>query len=581
MKKSGAKDFKLIIRFWRYLKPHKFLLGIGLLLLPLISLTQLAQPFLIKAMIDRVITQKDTSLLLPITLLFIGSLLCQYVFTYLQFITMQVLGQRSLRQLRQEIFEHIITRSGSFFDSHPVGQLVTRITNDVESLSEMFTSGIVSLIGDLVTLTAILIAMFILDARLALVAIFLLPILILGTTFFRVRLRRAYEEIRKWVSQMNIFLSEHLSGIEVIHLFHREPETEKEFSEINRKHYSSHLSSIIYDSSLYAFVEMLGSITMGAFIWVASGNLLQGIITFGVLVAFFELIQKFFTPLRDFSSKYSIMKTATVALDKIFHILDDQSIIPEAKSPYHLPKTPKSIEFDHVIFGYDPNNPVIKDISFTIEPGEIIAIVGPTGSGKTTIAKLLSRFYEPQKGTIKISGIDIRDLSLDELRHTVGVVHQDLFLFRDTVGRNIHLGNPDIGEDQTQFAAELVHASPFIETLPNKFEEEIVERGRNLSVGQKQLICFARALAYNPSILILDEATGSIDVHHEHLIQRALKKLLKDRTSIIIAHRLSTIRQANRIIVMHKGEIRETGTHESLLKQHGIYSRLHQLQFQI
>lgn len=572
-------DLYLIIRFWKYIAPHKLLFLTGLILLPLVTLAQLSQPFILKVIIDNVIIGDNYKLLPLYTFLMGLAVLLQLLFTFLQYSTLQTLGQKALKILRQDIVDHIFTRSSSFFDKYKVGQLVTRVTNDVESLSELFSSGLVSLIGDIITLSAIIIAMLLLDTRLALVTILIIPIIALGSTFFRKRIFKAFQEIRKAISQINSFLAEHIAGISIIHLFNREKRTLEEFSEINKRHYKAHLSSVFHDSALYAFVEMLASITLGILVWMASGNLLSGLLSFGSLVAFFNLIQKFFHPLRDLYSKYSIIKTSTVALERIYVILDDKSEIPEAKPPKPIHNPAGEVIFENVTFGYDPDFPIIKNLNFQIRPGEKVAIVGATGSGKTTIIKLLIRLYDIQKGSIKLDGIDIRDHSLEALRSTIGAVHQDLFIFKDTIANNISLNEESLLEEELERYSQIVSAHHFIENLPNRYNQQIMEGGKNLSLGQKQLICFARALAYNPKVLILDEATGSIDTHHEIIIQNALKNLLQNRTSIIIAHRLSTIRNADRILVMHKGAIREEGSHDSLIKKNGIYHHLCELQF--
>jgi ATP-binding cassette subfamily B protein len=453
------------------------------------------------------------------------------------------------------------------------------VTNDVDALNEMFTAGIVSIVGDLVLLFGIVSVLFWLDWRLALVTFAILPLLLLLALWFRIRARASYREVRLKLARINAFLQEHLSGMSVIQLFNREKEALESFSEVNDLHRRANVKAIFYYAVYYPAVELITAVGLGLILWYGGGRVVAGAISIGALIAFLQYAQRFYLPLSDLSEKYNILQAAMASSERVFSLLDTQ---PEITSPVEVYR-PKSVrgrvEFENVDFSYDGVEPILRGVSFAIEPGETVAVVGHTGAGKSTLANLLLRFYDVQKGVIRVDGTDVRHWHLPALRRSIGLVLQDVFLFSGTVGSNIRLGEAEISDDQLRQAATEVHALSFIERLPQQFQTELKERGAGLSVGQKQLIAFARALAFDPTLLILDEATSSIDTETEQWIQQALDRLLKNRTSLVIAHRLSTIQKVDRILVMHKGELREQGTHQSLLALRGIYYRLYELQF--
>jgi ATP-binding cassette subfamily B protein len=484
-----------------------------------------------------------------------------------------------MADLRQDIFRHLQRLHVSHFDRNPIGRLVTRVTNDVDALNEMFTAGIVSIIGDLVLLGGIISVLFWLDWRLAIVTFAILPLLLLLALWFRIRARASYREVRLKLARINAFLQEHLSGMSVIQLFNRESRALAGFSEVNERHREANVRAIFYYAVYYPAVELITAMGLGLILWYGGGRVIAGAISIGALIAFLQYAQRFYLPLSDLSEKYNILQAAMASSERVFKLLDTQPEISSPRDPFRPDSVRGKVVFEDVTFSYDGVNSVLHGVSFHVRPGETVAVVGHTGAGKSTLANLLLRFYDVQEGSIRVDGVDVRAWDLTRLRRSIGLVLQDVFLFSGSVGNNIRLGEPEITDDQLQQAAAEVHALPFIERLPQQFQTELKERGAGLSVGQKQLIAFARALAFDPTLLILDEATSSIDTETEQLIQRALDRLLENRTSLVIAHRLSTIQKADRILVMHKGELREQGTHQSLLAIKGIYYRLYELQF--
>jgi len=466
-----------------------------------------------------------------------------------------------------------------FFNRNPIGRLITRVTTDIEVLNEMFSSGIVMVFSDVFTIVGILYFMFSMSWQLALVSLSVLPILFYGTFLFRKKARDAYREVRIQIARINAFMQEHITGMAVDQLFNREKKSFDKFEKINAAHRDANIHSIFYYAIFYPGVELIGALAVGLIVWYAGANALAGTITLGTVMAFLQFNEMFWRPIRDLSEKYNIMQTAMASSERVFKLLDDRTIIPEPESPIPLTTIRGEIEFRNVWFAYNGEAYVLKDVSFTIAASETVAIVGATGAGKSSTIALLSRFYDVSRGQILIDGVDIRSVSTKELRKHIAVVLQDVFLFAGDIKTNITLGNDSIPLDQVIAAARTVGADRFIERLPSGYDTEVKERGATLSVGQKQLISFARALAYNPKILILDEATSSVDTETEILIQAAIKNLLRGRTSIVIAHRLSTIQSANKIIVLHKGEVREIGTHQELLALGGIYYKLYQLQY--
>jgi ATP-binding cassette subfamily B protein len=478
-----------------------------------------------------------------------------------------------------QVFSHLQQLGLRFYDRNPIGRLITRVTNDIEVLNEMFSSGIVMVFSDVFTIAGILWFMFSMDVKLALISLSVLPLLFYGTFLFRKKAREAYREVRYQIARINTFMQEHITGMTVDQIFNREEKSHAKFSAINAAHREANIKSIFYYALFYPGVELIGAMAVGLIIWWAGRDMLGGGITLGTVMAFLQFNEMFWRPIRDLSEKYNIMQTAMASSERVFKLLDDTTLVPDPVSPVPLPAIKGGIEFRNVWFAYNNEEWVLKNATFTINPGETVAIVGHTGAGKTTITNLLTRFYEFQKGSIFVDGIDIRSVAKEDLRRQMAIVLQDVFLFSGDISSNINLGNDSIAPDRIRAAARVVGASRFIEEMPGAYGAEVKERGATLSVGQKQLLSFARALAHHPKILILDEATSSVDTETELLIQQAIRKLLVGRTSIVIAHRLSTIQRANKIIVMHKGEIREMGTHQELLALGGIYYKLYQLQY--
>lgn len=574
-----AYDSRLMNRLLKYLKPYQKWVITAIILTIGVSLASTIRPYLTKIAIDNFISHKDSLGLRNIILILFGTLvvqgLLQYAMTYLT----QWVGQKTIFDLRMELFDHLQKLAMRFFDKNPVGRLVTRLTNDIEVLNEMFSSGIVMVFADVFTIAGILIFMFSLDWQLTLIALSVIIPLAYATVIFRRKVRVAYRDVRTLVARMNAFLQEHISGILVVKIFNKEQKMLDDFEDINLKHTKANVRSVFYYSVFFPVVELIGAISAGLIIWYGGGQVLHQALTIGILISFLQYAEMFFRPIRDLSEKYNIMQTAMASSERIFNLLDEKAFIADPERPAELRRVNGRIEFRNVSFAYVKEDYVLKNISFEINPGEKIAFVGATGAGKTTLMNLLCRFYDVQKGEILLDGVNIKDITQENLRSNIGLVIQDIFLFSGSVEDNISLGNKEIGFEKIQDSARIIGIDKFIERLPEKYEQNVKERGVTLSQGQRQLITFARALAYNPKILILDEATSSVDTHSEIMIQQAIDKLMEGRTSIIIAHRLSTIQKCDKIIVMHKGEIRETGTHQQLLELGGIYSKLYQLQY--
>jgi ABC-type multidrug transport system fused ATPase/permease subunit len=488
-------------------------------------------------------------------------------------------AQKSLADLRRDLFAHLQELPANFFERNPVGRLVTRLTTDVDAINEAFTAGTLTIFMDALTLLGILVIMLMLDVRMTLVTMALLPPLLVVLNYFRVRSREIYRMIRERIARINAFLQETLSGIAVVQLFAQEKKMFAEFDRRNREHRDANHLSNIYEATLFSVVEAASSVCIALMLWYSAGQIATGTVALGTLVAFIEYLQKFFVPLREFSTKYTTMQSAMTAVERVFQLLDTEVAIASPAAPHRAERIEGRITFDHVWFAYKGEDWVLRDVSFSVEPGETIALVGATGAGKTTIGKLLNRFYDVQRGAILIDGVDVRQWDVHALRRRIGVVLQDVFLFAGDVTTNIVLGRKDLSQEEIERAARYVNADRFIRRLPRGYAEQLRERGSNLSAGQRQLLSFARALAYRPTILILDEATSNVDPETELLIQDALSKLIAERTTLVIAHRLSTIQNANRIIVMHKGQVREIGAHQELLEQRGIYWRLYRLQY--
>jgi len=574
-----AYDASLMRRLLGYIKPYRKYVVFAILLNVVAAGLGPVRPLLTKIAIDDYITNSDYDGLMIIGLLLFASLMFQAVIQYFLTYYTQYLGQKTLYDLRMQIFKHIQKLALKFFDKTPIGRIVTRATNDVEALGELFSSGIVMVFSDIFIILWILVFMFSMDVPLSLVTLSVLPVLIYGTFLFRRKVRETYRDVRLHLARLNSYMQEHVTGMSVVQIFNKEKDELKKFSSINNDYRTANIKSIFYYAIFYPSVELLSSIAIGLIIWYGGGEVVQSVATVGTLFAFIQFTEMFFRPIRDLSEKYNIMQTAMASSERIFKLLDSKTIIKNPDTPKRLEKVKGKVLFENVWFAYNDDDYVLKDINFTINPGETVAIVGHTGAGKTSIINILTRFYDINKGKILLDGIDVSTLDKHALRKYISMVLQDVFLFSGTIESNINLNNPDISFERVQKAAEIVGADKFIMELAGKYQEPVKERGATLSVGQKQLISFARALAYNPKILILDEATSSIDTETEHLIKQAIEKLLVGRTAIVIAHRLSTIQNANKIIVLHKGEIRETGNHQQLLAKKGIYYKLYQLQY--
>jgi ATP-binding cassette subfamily B protein len=572
-------DLTLLRRLWRYVRPYRGQFFTALICLPVTSAFLLAQPYILKLAVDRYIAHNDPHGLAIAGLLYAGALIGEFVFFYWQYYSTMVVAQQSLAELRRELFAHLQELPASFFERNPVGRLVTRLTTDVDAINETFTAGTLTIFMDVLTLLGVVVIMLTLNLRLALVTLALLPPLLIVLNFFRVRSRATYRAIRERIARINAFLQETLSGITVVQLFAQEKKLFAEFELRNRDHRDANHLSNVYEATLFSVVEAASSLSLALMLWYGAGQIGKGTVALGTLVAFVEYLQKFFVPLREFSTKYTTMQSAMTAVERVFQLLDTPVTIASPAEPHRPVQVQGRITFDHVWFAYKGEDWVLREVSFTVEPGEKIALVGATGAGKTTISKLLNRFYDVQRGAILVDGVDVRQWEVQTLRRHIGVVLQDVFLFVGDVATNITLGRDDISQSELERAARYVNADRFIRQLPRGYVEQLRERGSNLSAGQRQLLSFARALAYNPTILILDEATSSVDPETELLIQDALTKLMAGRTTLVIAHRLSTIQNADRILVMHKGQVREVGTHQELIERRGIYWRLYRLQY--
>jgi ATP-binding cassette subfamily B protein len=574
-----AYDSKLMKRLLSYLKPYKKFVVLTIILNIIVAALIPLRPYLTKVAVDQSIANKDYESLLDITLILIGALIFQGIIQYFLTYYTQFMGQKIIYDLRVKVFSHIQKLALRFFDRTPIGRVVTRVTNDIEALNQLFSSGIVMVFSDVFLISWIFIYMFYMSWDLALVTLSILPLLIYATFLFRRKAREAYRDVRYHLARLNSYMQEHLTGMSIVQIFNKENDEKKKYASINKDYKDANVKSIFYYAVFFPTVEILSSGAIALIIWYGGGEVIQGTLTIGVLFAFIQYTEMFFRPIRDLSEKYNIMQTAMASSERVFKLLDRDESIKNPKEPEELKDVKGKIKFENIWLAYNKDEYVLKDISFNIEPGESAAIVGATGAGKTSLINILTRFYDIQHGSIKIDGTDIRNIEKERLREFISIVLQDVVLFSGTIKSNIDLGSPNISEDDAIKAAETVGADKFISQLPKQYHEPVQEKGSTLSVGQKQLISFARALAFNPQILILDEATSSVDTETEILIQQAIKKLLVGRTSIVIAHRLSTIRNADKIIVMHKGEIKEIGTHQELLSRKGIYYKLYQLQY--
>jgi ATP-binding cassette, subfamily B, multidrug efflux pump len=615
-----AYDGRLMRRLLTYLRPYWWQVAVALAAIILKAGLDVLGPFLTKtaidkylaraagthSILDRWLSAQPMKGIAQLAALYMGSLVLGFFCDFLQTYYMQWTGQMVMFDLRSQIFRHLQRMHIGFYDKNPVGRLVTRVTTDVDALNEMFTAGVVSIFEDVFVLVGIIAIMMRMNWKLALITFAVLPLIFWATMIFRVKVRDSYRRIRVAIARINSYLQEAVSGMLVLQLFNREKRAYRQFSDINASHMEAFKDAIMAYAVYYPVVEILSAVAVAAIIWFGGGDVVRGTATLGVLIAFTQYAQRFFRPIQDLSDKYNILQSAMASAERVFKLLDTPADI-ESPAVTKKPEGPGRIEFDHVWFSYGTRGTatdtlgkgeassasgvsgdgsgsaeldwVLRDVSFTIEPGETVAIVGHTGAGKTTLISLLLRFYDVQRGAIRIDSVDIREMDLNDLRRRFGVVLQDPFLFSGTVGGNIRLGSDWIADKDVERAAEEVNLADFIRTLPGGFDEQVRERGSTLSTGQKQLISFARALAHNPQILILDEATSSVDTETEFRVRDALSRMVEGRTSLVIAHRLSTVQRADQIIVMHKGKVREMGTHQELLAQRGVYYKLYQLQY--
>ena len=589
-------DRRLLARLATYLRPYRPQVALAVVLLIFHSAVHVIVPLFYKIAIDYYIqptSDADGKLtwltqylaadpstgLQQLALVFGLLLVVGFVAAYGQAYTMLMTGQRVMYDLRMQIFSHLQRLQVAFFDRNPVGRLVTRVTNDVDALNEMFTVGVVAVFGDILVLVGIVTALLLIDWQLGLLMLAVLPLIGAVSIFFRNYVRDCFRRTRVALARINSFLNEHLSGMSVVQLFNRERRAAEQFEEINRANLRAWRDAIFGHALFYPAVEVLSVLAIAVIVAYGGSQVLGGTAQLGTLVAFLFWSRRMFQPIQDLSEKYTVLQSAMASAERIFKLLDEPVSITSSLQPRSLPTEAGRVEFRNVWFAYNDEDWVLRDVSFVIDPGGMTAIVGHTGAGKTTLTNLLLRFYDIQKGQILLDGVDIRELDLTELRRQFGIVLQDPFLFSGTIASNIRLGTDGIGEEAVLGALETVNLSDFVQSLPNGLGHEVRERGATLSVGQKQLLSFARALAHDPRFLILDEATSSVDTHTEHLIRSALERLIEHRTSIVIAHRLSTVQRADRILVFHKGKLREQGTHQELLAQRGIYYKLYQLQY--
>ena len=575
-----AYDARLMRRLLGYLRPHRRAVVVALVSIIGYSVLQLAQPFLTKLAIDDHITPGNLEGLDRIAFAFLVVLVGSFILEYLQTFTMQMMGQRIMYDLRMQIYRHLQRLDVRFYDRNPVGRLMTRVTTDVDTLNDLFASGVISVFRDVFTLFGIMVVLVVMDWRLALLAFSVLPFIAWVTHWFRRNARDSYRQVRGWIAKINAFLQENITGMATVQVFGRERRNYEQFDHINSGHRDAHVASIVYYATFYPAIELLGSVATALLIWYGGGRVVQGTVELGALVAFLQYSQRFFKPISDLSEKFNVMQSAMASSERIFDLLDTPPLVTSPPDPKSRPmRGGGHIRFEHVWFAYRDDEFVLRDVSFEVSPGERVGVVGATGAGKTTLINLLMRFYDVNQGRITIDGIDIREMKLDALRKQFGLVLQDGYLFSGTIRENIRLGHKEIGDEEVRAAAASVRADRFIERVADGFDGKVAERGTTLSTGQRQLLSFARALAFAPDVLLLDEATSSVDTDTEHLIQNALRTLMRGRTTIAIAHRLSTVQDMDKILVFHKGELREIGNHQELLSQRGLYHTLYQLQY--
>ena len=574
-----AYDARLMVRILRYLRPYWKLLAIAFVFLLLQTGTQLLGPYITKIAIDRYVITRDVHGLDLMALAYLGVVVCGFVVLFVQTYTTEYIGQRAMHDLRLEIFTHLQRQDLAYFDRNPVGRLMTRTINDVETLNELFSTGVVGLLGDVAIVFGIAAVMLWLNWQLALVCLAAFPVIIYLSRFYRRRAREVYRQSRVVLGRLNAGLQENIAGVATVQAFGQEERMYRRFQEINFNYRDVLLQSIRNNALFFPAIELFSAISVGLLLWYGGVQMSVNAVEAGVLVAFLQYIQRMYQPIRDLAEKYNIMQAAMASSERIFLLLDQPETINNPPQPKRVERFAGAVEFKNVQLSYQPGDPVLRNVSFKVRPGEKVALVGATGGGKTSIISALCRFYDVDSGAILVDGIDVREWNKQELRRHLGLVLQDVFLFSGDIATNITLGDPRIGQQRMAEAGGQAQIMPFVDKLPHRFQEEVQERGSTLSQGQRQLLSFARALAFDPKILILDEATSSVDTQTEALIQEALNELLKNRTALIVAHRLSTIKHADRILVIHKGEIKEEGNHVELLARGGLYARLYELQY--
>jgi len=574
-----AYDARLMRRLLAYLRPYKGQALVALAFVLAVSFLELVGPYLTKVAIDVYIQARDWPGLMRLSLVFLVVLVLRMATGFVQAYVLQMTGQRIMYDLRSQIFGKLQRLPMRFFDTNPVGRLMTRVIGDVDVLNNLFVAGVVTVVGDVLVLLGIMGVLLWMNWRLALVSFVVLPVIFAAAHAFQVNVRVSFRDVRTKLARLNAFMQENFLGMPTVQAFCREGENFGQFDRINALHRDANLRSITAYAVFFPVVELVASVSMALMLWYGGGQALQGMLTIGSLTAFFQYARRFFQPIQDLTDKYNIVQEAMASSERVFLLLDTPVAIASPAEPHAPRQVRGEIEFKDVTFAYVEEEVVLRDISFKVRPGERVAFVGATGAGKTSLINLLCRFYDIQKGSITFDGVDLRQWDLKTLRRAIGVVQQDVFLFSGSVASNIRLGHGEITDGRIRESARGVHADPFIQRMPKGYDDEIRERGTNLSVGQKQLLSFARALAYDPKVLVLDEATSSVDTETELLIQDALKVLMKGRTSLVIAHRLSTIQDCDRILVLHKGTLREQGTHQELLTQGGIYAKLYALQY--